>query len=278
MCPTIREARRVWRLSWRRVEHRGEQAEDTSLRVEQTQRPGPDARGVAVTTRQAGKKAEAAFAQYEPVEAGWEMAPEALSVFRPEGQLKDRAWAEQPIARALPLCSGGDGSKVGNFLQAPEAWTFLDRLHRPLGAAVPEERWRAEWVRWWWLRWPRPRANTPGIVGGAGPGTHLVPPVVGQEVDAHGPPSYAAVWRVLRLTVHASRAVGCMNSVLRMHQSRPQTVTPGLVDLKRRDWTCRGFREGKRRGRGPYEHLGLKLPSSRFWELLGRPTPAAEAL
>ena len=84
--------------------------------------------------------------------------------------------------------------------------------------------------------------------------------------------------RVLRRTVRASSAVECMNSVLRMHQSRHRTVTQGLLDLKRLYWNCRGFREGKRRGRCPYELLGLKLPSYRFWDLLWMPIPAAEAI
>jgi hypothetical protein len=83
------------------------------------------------------------------------------------------------------------------------------------------------------------------------------------------------VSRVVRLTVRASSAVECMNSVLRMHQSRHKTVTQGLLDLKRLYWNCRAFREGKRRGRCPYEHLGLKLPSYRFWDLLWMPIPAA---
>ena len=32
------------------------------------------------------------------------------------------------------------------------------------------------------------------------------------------------------------------------------------------------FDDGKRRGRCPYEHLGLKLPSYDLWELLQRST------
>jgi len=42
------------------------------------------------------------------------------------------------------------------------------------------------------------------------------------------------LWRVsgvLRQTVRASSAVECMNSVLRMHQSRHRTLTQGLLDL-----------------------------------------------
>ena len=80
------------------------------------------------------------------------------------------------------------------------------------------------------------------------------------------------VARVLRQTVRASSAVECMNSVLRMHQSRHRTVTQGLLDLKRLYWNCRAFREGKRRGRCPYEHLGLKLPGYEFWGVLQMPT------
>ena len=59
-----------------------------------------------------------------------------------------------------------------------------------------------------------------------------------------------------------------MNSVLRMHQSRHRTLSQGMLDLKRLYGNTREFRGGKRRGRCPYEHLGLRLSSSRFWDLL----------
>jgi hypothetical protein len=85
-----------------------------------------------------------------------------------------------------------------------------------------------------------------------------------QKMDTNRRKSYEAVARLLRLTVRATSAVECMNSVLRMYQSRHNTVTQGLLDLKPLYWNCRGFHEGKRRGRCPYEQLGLKLPSYRF--------------
>jgi hypothetical protein len=275
---TAQEARRVLRQGWGRVERLWEQAEAADRRVAQAQRQGQDARGAAVAARGAWKKAVAAFQQYERGEAGWKMAHGALVVFRPEGHLNDRAWAEQQIALALPLLSGREWSKVRGFLQAPETLTFLDRLHRQLREAVPEAPFRAELVRLWWLRRQRPRANTPGAVAGAGHVAHLVQQVVCQKVDAHWRKLYEAVSRVLRLTVRASSAVECMNGVLRMHQSRHKTVTQGLLDLKRLYWNCRAFREGKRRGRCPYEHLGLKLPSYQFWDLLWMPIPADVAI
>jgi hypothetical protein len=275
---TTHEARRVLRQSWSHVDRLWEQAESATRRVEQAQRQGQDARGVAVAARHAWKKAEAAFRQYERSEAGWKMAHGALAVFRPEGDLNDRAWAERQIALALPMLSGREWSKVRGFLQSQETLTFLDRLHRQLRDAVAEDPLRGELVHLWWLRRQRPRANTKGAVVGAGHVAHLVQQVVCQKVDANWRKSYEAVARVLRLTVRASSAVECMNSVLRMHQSRHKTVTQGLLDLKRLYWNCRAFREGKRRGRCPYEHLGLKLPSYRFWDLLWMPIPAAEEI
>jgi hypothetical protein len=275
---TTQEAKRVLRQSWSQVERCWQQAEAASRRVEQDQRQGQDARGAAVAARHAWKKAEAALARYERFEAGWKMAHGALAMFRPEGHVNDRVWAEQQIAMALPLLSGREWSKVRGFLQAPETLTFLDRLHRQLRDVVPEDSSRAELVHLWWLRRQRPRAHTADVVRGAGHVAHLVQQVVCQKRDADWRQSYQAVSQVLRRTVRASSAVECMNSVLRMHQSRHKTVTQGLLDLKRLYWNCRVFREGKRRGRCPYAHLGLKLSSSRFWDLLWMPTPAAGAV
>jgi hypothetical protein len=187
--------------------------------------------------------------------------------------LNDRARAQQEIASALRVLPGREWSKARGFLQTEETLTFLDRLHRQLHEAVPGEELRTELVRLWWLRRRRPRAEATGEIVGAGHVAHLVQQVVCQSLDANWRESYAAVSRVLRGTVRASSAVECMNSVLRMHQSRHRTVPQGLLDLKRLYWNCRVFREGKRRRQSPYQLLGLKLPSYRFWDLLGMSTP-----
>jgi hypothetical protein len=270
---TTQEAQRVLRQIWSHVERLWEQAEAADRRVAQTQQQGLDARGAAVAARRAWKKAATAFQQYERSEAGWKIAHASLQVFRPDGRLNERSWAREQIALALPQLSGREWSKVRNYLQAEETWTFLDRLHRQLEEAAPEEPLRGELVRLWRLRRQRPRVSTPGAMAGAGHVAPLVQQVVCHQTDANWHASYRAVARVLRQAVRASSAVECMNSVLRMHQSRHRTVTQGLLDLKRLSWNCRAFREGKRRGRCPYEHLGLKLPSYRFWDLLWMPTP-----
>ncbi len=68
--------------------------------------------------------------------------------------------------------------------------------------------------------------------------------------------------------VRASSAVECMNSVLRMQQSRHRRMTQPMLDLKRLYWNRRPFRSGPRKGACPYQALGLELPTYDFWELL----------
>ena len=81
---------------------------------------------------------------------------------------------------------------------------------------------------------------------------------------------YVKVDELLRQAVRASSAVEGVNSVVRMHQGRHRHVSQERLDLKRLYWNCRVFREGKRKKRSPYELLGLKLPTSDWWQLLQR--------
>jgi len=80
--------------------------------------------------------------------------------------------------------------------------------------------------------------------------------------------SYDRVSAVLEDTFRASSAVECMNSVLRMQQSRHKRMTQPMLDLKRLYWNCHRFRSGPRKDLSPYQALGLELPSYDFWELL----------
>ena len=270
---TTQEAHRVLRHQWRRVERLWAAAEAADARVHHAGQQGQDRRGPAACARRAWDRAIAAFRAYERGEAGWRQARAALAVFRPDGRLNDRRWAQQQIAAALPLLCGRDWSKVRSFLEAAESQTFLDRLHRQLEQAEPDTALRRELVRLWWLRRQRPRSGVAGVPGGSGHVAHLVQLVVCQKCSADWSASYHRVSQVLRQTVRASSAVEGMNSVLRMHQARHRTVTQELLDLKRLYWNSRPFREGKRKGRCPYQLVGLRLPSYDFWTLLKMPVP-----
>ena len=153
----------------------------------------------------------------------------------------------------------------GGFLAAEGTLTFLDRLHRQLQGAEPDAELREALVRLWWLRRQRPRGSHDGAIAGSGHAAHLVQQVVCQRLDAHWAKSYRRVSDVLRQTVRASSAVECMNSVLRMHQSRHRTVTQGLLDLKRLHWNCRAF-AGEASGSLPLRTPGTEAAELRLLE------------
>ncbi len=265
---TKQEAQRVLRVLWNRVERTWEQAEAASRAVDQAQRQGRDARGLAQRARAAWKQVETALQRYDEGEAAWKRAEPALGLFRPDGQLNDRSWAQEQVAAALPGLSGCDWSKVRGSLRAPESFTFLDRLHGALGRLEIAAELLAASVNLWWLRRQRRRGSDPAAIAGYGEVAPVLQQVLCERLDPNWRESYRQVATVLGRAVRASGAVECMNSVLRMHQSRHRTLSQEMLDLKRLYWNTREFGGGKRRGRCPYEHLGLKLPSYRFWNLL----------
>jgi hypothetical protein len=89
------------------------------------------------------------------------------------------------------------------------------------------------------------------------------------KAETTGVEAVAAVQNILRRAHRASSLVECINSVLRMQQSRHRKLTQGLIDLKRLWWNCHTFRTGRRRKTTPYQRLGVPWPPGmRWWELL----------
>ncbi len=258
---TTMEARHVLTRHWRRAEAAWEKAEAADLEVARSRRQGIDARGVARSAQAAWSRATALFEQTERLEGAWRRAHAALDLFGADGQLNDRghAWAE--IAEALKSLTGPDWSKVRNFLNDARSLSFLDRMHRRLEEAEPEGG-RREAMAWrWWLLHRREPCSHPMI--------RLVR-AVGRECELDGAEraSYDRVSAVLLETFRASSAVECMNSVLRMQQSRHKVMTQPMLDLKRLYWNCHQFRSGPRKKACPYQGLGLELPTYDFWILL----------
>ena len=251
---TTMEAKRVLTLSWRR-------AEAADVEVTRSKRQGIDARGVAKTASNAWKKAIASFERAERLEVAWARAHAALDLFDPTGRLNTRAHAEAEIALALKDLTGPEWSKVRNFLNDPRGLNFLDRMHRRLEAAEPRGDWREAMAWRWWLRHRRSssfdrRMRAVQSIGRDRPLT--------EEEQA----SYGRVESVLKDTFRASSAVECMNSVLRMQQSRHKTMSQPMLNLKRLYWNCHRFGSGPRKDVSPYQRLGLGLSTFDFWSLL----------
>ena len=272
---TKHEARKALTIDWNRVKRDCEAFDQAEAQVRKDQRQGINAVPAAMRARRAWNQLVQSFNRYEAVESAWKQAEVALGVFRPDGRLNDRAWAEAQVAPALSGLVGRAWVTVRNHLQTPESFTFLDRMHSELARIPISEELREALVRLWWLRRQRPRGSVAGAVTGAGHVAHLVQQELCRKLEANWLAGYRQVAAVLRGTVRASSAVECMNSVLRMHQGRHRTLTQGMLDLKRLYWNCREFRGGKRKGKCPYEHLGLKLPCYEFWNLLQEELPEA---
>jgi hypothetical protein len=258
---TTMEANRVLAWQWRRAEVTWGQADAAEAKLVAAKRKGIDSHGEAQRARAAWARAVTALEQVQGLESAWGRAHAALDLFGPAGRLNDRACAESEIAAALAGLPGPDWSAVRNVLNDPRCLAFLDRMHKRLEAAEPRRDWREAMAWRWWLRHRRPRPS--------GPVTELlraaarVGPLSDQERA-----SYGRVSAVLRDTFRASSAVECLNSVLRMQQSRHRRMTQPMLDLKRLYWNCHRFRSGPRKDVCPYQALGLGLPTYDFWGLL----------
>lgn len=276
---TNQEARRVLAGPWRRAEAAWEEAEAAGAKVVESKRKGTDARGVAAVARRAWAEAERLLAEVDRQESAWQRARAALAVFRPDGTLNERAWAEAEITAAVAELQGPEWKKACNFLKDRRSLTFVDRLQRRLVEAEPDTALRRAWVRRWWLRHQAPRSAALPPTAPAQVQALLDAKVRDSPLTAAEQASYDRVAAVLRTTVRASSAVEGINSVLRMQQGRHRKMTQGLLDLKRLYWNCRRLQTGKRRGRSPYEMLGVPLPSTDFWTLLrAAKSPTVEQL
>jgi hypothetical protein len=265
---TKQEAQRVLRKLWNRVESRWARAEEADRQVQRAWRNGGDRRGFGGAAARAWKKVERSMERYDRAGQAWKRIAAALEWFRPDGRVNDRAWAAAEIAAAVKELDGPEWGKLRRALADRRSLTFLDRMQRQLTTAEPQTELREALLRRWWLRRQSATvaADAPG--GGRWLAAALVQTEYCRKLAANWEESYRRVAAVLRHAVRASSAVECMNSVLRMHQGRHRTVTQPMLDLKRLYWNCRPFQSGKRHRHCPYELLGLRLPTTDWWQLL----------
>jgi hypothetical protein len=265
---TLREGRRALRRVQQRVCRAIDDAAVVAARERQKARRTGSRQGTAAVTAKAQRRAAAAVDAAAVTECAWARIVATLPLFTPAGELNTRARAEGMIAAALPALVGPEWAKVRRALTRPQLLTYLDRTHDqlaalPLTPGVREAAVQAEGLR------QRPE----GLRGkdssaAALRGVLLITSLVLSLAGAEGVQAVAQVQGVLRQAWRASSLVECLNSVVRMQQSRHRRMTPGLLTLKRLYWNCRTFRTGQRRRQTPYGLLGMALPTTDWWELL----------
>lgn len=216
--------------------------------------------------RNAWKRAEKAMDAWIQLERSWDKTKAALKLITPEGELNTRAHAEQVLAETFHELPDKDFAKVKDVLTKPEMLNYLDHVQKkiaelPFAAEVRQAAVRQECLR-----------RSPELLKGSGPsaaalrGVMLACMVVlSKSGEGVGSRAVAAVREIFRRAYRASSLVECINSVLRMQQSRHRKMTQGLLDLKRLYWNHHTFRTGRRRGTTPYQRLGVPWPEGMSW-------------
>ncbi len=265
---TLRDGRRALRATWRRVGEAIERAEAIDRTLASRAWHGQSLAGHGGAAGVAWRKAERLWDRAVAIEAAWDEARTALELFTPAGRLMTRPQAEAILAKALPGLVGVEWSKTRRTLARGESLSFLDWIERGLaGLSLPAPTLEAILSR----EGARRAQSRPGRGATVARGLALVRTVQLSKTDADWETSASRVRQVLRDAWRASSLVECINSVVRMQQSRHRKMTPGLLDLKRLYWNLRRLRTGRRRGKAPYELLGLRLPELSWWELLKMP-------
>ena len=71
-------------------------------------------------------------------ETAYDQIAAALCLFRPNGRLADRSWAQSQFDEALAILSGEEWAKARRLLNDPRTLNHLDWLHQQLEQAVDE--------------------------------------------------------------------------------------------------------------------------------------------
>jgi hypothetical protein len=244
------------------------EAENAQQQVEECRRQGQSLTGPSARARAAWKKAEEVMDVWSQREHLWERTKKAMRLITPEGDLNTRQHAEAVLTETLPHLPDSDFAKTKRQLQKPEMLNYLDHVHQQIEALPFPEEVKQAAVRQECLRRQPEALQGENAPAAARRGVLLVCAVLLAKVEM-GKQAVAAVRDILKRAYRASSLVECINSAVRMHQSRHRKMTQGLLDLKRLYWNCHTFRTGRRRGKSPYELLGLPWPAGlRWWDVL----------
>jgi hypothetical protein len=244
-------------------------AEKAQQQLDKRRRQGLPSQAEGCRASIAWKKATQAMDRWSELEETWKKTKEALLLFTPEGELNTRQRAEAALAETLPKLPTEGFDSAKRALQKPEMLHYLDRVQDKLKALpFPAEVTKAA-VQQEGLR------RRPELLRGDNPqaaarrGVLLMCAVILSKVGEVGEQAKSAVRDIFRRAWRASSLVECINSVLRMQQSRHRRMSQGLIDLKRLYWNCHTFRTGRRRKTTPYQRLGLDWPEGlRWWDML----------
>jgi hypothetical protein len=259
---TLREGGRALRQTWGAATRALERAEVAQKAFDRRGRQGRSCQGRGSGVNRLWREAEGLWDQAASAEAAWDRARSAFEPFTPAGRLNDRGQAEAVVTAACPELSGAAWAKARRLLMRRESFTFLDQIgERLAGLGLDPDVLSA-------LLDLEGLGRQPGRASAATRAWALARTVQLNKSCPDWEEQAMRVRAVLRGAWRASSLVECVNSVARMQQARHRKMTQGLLDLKRLYWNLRRFRTGRRKGKAPYDLLGLRLPEVSFGDFL----------
>jgi hypothetical protein len=268
---SLREGSRGLGRTARLAKQAYDKAEKTQKELDKLGRQGKSLSGISNHMYALWRKAERAMDLWSAQESVWQQVKETLKLVTPEGELNTRAHAEKKLTELLKQLPDKDFAKCKRQLQQKETLNYLDRVHKklkelPAAAEVKQAAIKQECLR---RRAELLQGGTQAVLLH---GVLLACAAALSKAGEAGAETAKAVRSIFRSSWRASSLVECLNSVLRMQQARHRKMSQGLLDLKRLHWNCHAFRTGRRRGKSPYQHLGIELPPGvTWWELLKWP-------
>ncbi len=153
---TQREGNRANHRNWRRA---GAALEEAGRRQQRRQKNGQSRQRYQAAQRKGWQQANACWDQALAQERAWQQAQQALELFRPDGCVVDRAWAEATAAAGLTALQGAHWDKTKRLL-GPKRGRGPGRKPRRVRVTVYRGR----------LRHRRPEAKRPRppVPGGGG--------------------------------------------------------------------------------------------------------------
>ena len=245
------------------------EADKAQQELKECQRQGERAQGAGKHAATAWRKAEKAMDLWCERERLWQETKQAMRLVTPTGDLNTREHAEAVLAQTLPQLPDHDFAKTKRQIEKPEMLNYLDHVQRQIEALpYPEAVKRTAVRQECWRRRPEVLKGE-GTQAAAMRGVLLACAVILGKSGEVGQQALSAIREILRRAYRASSLVECINSAVRMHQSRHRKMTQGLLDLKRLYWNCHRFRTGRRRGTTPYQRLGVPWPEGlQWWDVL----------
>jgi len=269
---TLRAGRLIVSQAQRQAAAALKEAEQAEAEQTRRQRQGKSLGGMYLRRRRSWAKATQAMDVWQARDRAWNGIKAALKLVTPEGELNTRARAETALAAALPQLPN-DFAKAKRLLQQTQTLTYLDEVHRQVQALPVPAEIRDAAIRQETLRQRPELLQGDTIQAAAVRGLLMVCAVIIAQAGAVGQQAVDGIRRIFRNTWRASSLVECLNSTVRMQQARHRKMTQGLLDLKRLHWNTHTFRTGRRRGKSPYESLGVPWPHELGWWNLLKWTP-----